>query len=163
MTPTLTYVLQVFELLSGIRPALPGFTRSSWQSTVRRYAKAHPEYSTLEHWEGAETSDIFYSDGTGALTTAFIERGYLDETWRDEKPDYYVEVKTTMSNDFETPFYLSKYQYLRVRVQLSPNSISISARCRVLTLTADTELIRQRSTPPAAEKETLRPFPCLRS
>ncbi|KAF2791877.1 hypothetical protein K505DRAFT_326545 [Melanomma pulvis-pyrius CBS 109.77] len=104
--------LFVFELLSGIRPALPGFNRSSWRSTVRRYAKVHPEYTTLEHWEGAETSDIFYSDGTGALTTVLIDRGYLDETWRDEKPNYYIEVKTTMSNNFETPFHLSRYQYL---------------------------------------------------
>jgi hypothetical protein len=94
---------------------LPDFSHTNWQSTVRRYVKVHPDHSTLEPWDGAETSDIFYSDESGVLTTAFIEKGYLEETWRGEKPDYFIEVKTTMSNNFETPFHLSKYQYSRVR------------------------------------------------
>lgn len=94
---------------------MPDFNHTNWQSTVRRYVKVHPDYSTLEPWDGAETSDIFYSDESGVLTTAFIGKGYLEETWRGEKPDYFIEVKTTMSNNFETPFYLNKYQYSRVR------------------------------------------------
>jgi hypothetical protein len=115
MALSLTWVLKVFELLAALRPRLPDFGHSNWQSTVRHYVKAHPAYSTLEPWGDAGPSDIFYSDESGVLTTVFIEKGYLDETWRSEKPDYFIQVETTMSNDLETPFYLSKYQYSLVR------------------------------------------------
>jgi hypothetical protein len=110
--------MQVFELLSTLRPNLPDFNRTNWQSTLRRLVKTHPDYSTLEPWNGAETSDIFYSDESGVLTTLFIQKGYLDETWKGEKPEYFIEIKTTMSDNFKTPFYLSKYQYSRVRSHL---------------------------------------------
>jgi hypothetical protein len=112
-----TSVSQVFELLSSLRPALPRFDRSCWRSRARRHAKTHPDYATLEPWDGDETgnSDIFYNDESRVLTHALIELEYLDKSWRNEKPNYHIEVKTTMKDSFEEPFYLSKAQYARVR------------------------------------------------
>jgi hypothetical protein len=44
-----------------------------------------------------------------------IGKGYLEEReWRGEKPEYFIEVKTTMLNNFGAPFYVSKWQYRRV-------------------------------------------------
>jgi hypothetical protein len=113
----LTFVQQVFELLSSIRPSLPGFGRSCWRSRARKHAKTHPNYATVQPWYGDETgnSDIFYNDESRVLTHALIESGYLNKSWRNEKPDYHIEVKTTMKSSFEEPFYLSKAQYARVR------------------------------------------------
>ncbi|KAN0122902.1 hypothetical protein V8E51_001228 [Hyaloscypha variabilis] len=106
--------LFVFELLSALNPRLPSFSYLNWQSTIRHHAKAHPDHSNLDGWNGGETSDIVYSDESGVLTAILMQKRYLDETWRDEKPDYYIEVKATMSNNFETPFHLNKYQYQRM-------------------------------------------------
>jgi hypothetical protein len=71
----------------------------------------------VQPWYGDETgnSDIFYNDESRVLTHALIESGYLNKSWRNEKPDYHIEVKTTMKSSFEEPFYLSKAQYARVR------------------------------------------------
>ena len=106
--------LQVFELLSRLPQALPGFSRNNWQSTVRHFANVHPDYSTLTDWHGAELGDLYYDDAGGTFTKYLIEGGYLDESWIDEKPEYFIEVKTTTSGRFDTPFYMSKYQYARV-------------------------------------------------
>jgi len=105
----------MFEVLSRMQPSLPKFDYTNWQSCVRRYVKVHPDYSLLTSWEGPET-DIFYSDESGIFTTMLIKKGYLDETWIGEKPDYFMEVKTTTSYNLETPFHLSKEQYKRVRI-----------------------------------------------
>ncbi|KAK7424161.1 hypothetical protein QQZ08_008767 [Neonectria magnoliae] len=102
--------LFTFELLLALKPKLPSFSRDNWQSVVRHFATAHSEYANLTKKTGREQSDIFYSDSTGLLTTLFIQRGYLDETWRRATPDYYIEVKTTMRN-LEKPFYMSSDQY----------------------------------------------------
>jgi hypothetical protein len=84
---------------------------------VRKYVSAHPEYSDLVPWSGPETSDIVYSDTTGRLTSQLVATGHLDEQqWflSGRRPKYYIEVKaTTMC--CETPFYMSKAQYARVR------------------------------------------------
>jgi hypothetical protein len=110
-------MLQVFELLSHVfeNPPLPGFSRDNWKSNMRKYARVHPEYATMEPWSGRETADITYADCEGVLTRHLIDKGYLSENiWADKKPDYLIEVKTTTIS-CETPFFMSKAQYQRVR------------------------------------------------
>lgn len=130
-----SYLFQIFELLSHQQPKLPGFDVSSWQSTIRTFASAHPDYADLQAWDGSESSDLFYSDVSGALTALMIAKGYLEEReWRGERPEYYIEVKTTMSNSVETPFYLSKWQYTRVSLAgyapvRVPNLLNPFSRC----------------------------------
>ncbi len=101
-------------MLLRLQPGLPGFSREDWQSTIRGYAAAHPDYSDIVAWVGRETADITYSDFDGALTRLLIDKGYLaSETWADARPHYFIEVKTT-TGSCSTPFFMSKYQYRRV-------------------------------------------------
>ncbi|KAL4899989.1 hypothetical protein BDW74DRAFT_171075 [Aspergillus multicolor] len=103
--------LFIFELLSSLNPRLPGFSRDSWQSTIRKYARVHDDYAGMESWNGQETADITYVDTAGVLTTLLIEKGYLaPAAWSGARPYYYLEVKTTTSC-METPFYMSGSQY----------------------------------------------------
>ncbi|KAF5246024.1 hypothetical protein FANTH_7114 [Fusarium anthophilum] len=102
--------LYVFELLSTLPHALPGWSRDNWQSTVRHHASIHPDYTSLGSWYGTEQGDLFFDDVTGTFTSYLIEKGYLEESWRKERPEYYIEVKTTTSARLDTPFYMSKHQ-----------------------------------------------------
>ncbi|KNG81405.1 hypothetical protein ANOM_010513, partial [Aspergillus nomiae NRRL 13137] len=87
--------LFVFEVLSRLRPNLPGFSRESWQSTIRQYIQLHEDYIDLQPWCGP--------------------KGYLSsEMWAGKRPRFYLEVKSTTSS-CETPFYMSKYQYERMQ------------------------------------------------
>ncbi|KAK8009461.1 hypothetical protein PG991_012012 [Apiospora marii] len=109
--------LYVFELLANLTEPriLPGFSRSNWQSTIRRYVTVHPEYRAMPPWLGRETSDLVYRDTEGALTDCLIDRGFLDQQeWAGKRPQYFLEVKTTTSN-CDTPFYMSKAQYRRMQ------------------------------------------------
>lgn len=119
---------QVFELLSELSPRLPNFSRANWQSTVRTFASAHPDYADLTAWDGTESSDMYYDDVTGAFTALLIRQGYLDAmAWEGETPEYYIEVKATMAGSLETPFYLSKWQYNRVsHIFFSPSPLLFS-------------------------------------
>ncbi|KAG5763235.1 hypothetical protein H9Q72_008661 [Fusarium xylarioides] len=107
--------LYVFELLSTITHALPGWSRDNWQSTVRHHASIHPDYNSLRNWYGSEQGDLFFDDMTGTFTAYLIEKGYLEDSWRKERPEYYIEVKTTTSARLDTPFYMSKHQYARMQ------------------------------------------------
>ncbi|KAF5666548.1 hypothetical protein FCIRC_10136 [Fusarium circinatum] len=107
--------LYVFELLSTLPHALPGWSRDNWQSTVRHHASIHPDYTSLGSWYGTEQGDLFFDDVTGTFTSYLIEKGYLEESWRKERPEYYIEVKTTTSARLDTPFYMSKHQYARMQ------------------------------------------------
>ncbi|KAJ4052179.1 hypothetical protein NW756_001612 [Fusarium oxysporum] len=107
--------LYVFELLSTIPNALPRWSRDNWQSTVRHHASIHPDYNSLGSWYGTEQGDLFFDDVTGTFTSYLIEKGYLEESWRKERPEYYIEVKTTTSGRLDTPFYMSKHQYARMQ------------------------------------------------
>ncbi|EXL91560.1 hypothetical protein NOF04DRAFT_17789 [Fusarium oxysporum II5] len=107
--------LYVFELLSTIPHALPGWSRDNWQSTVRHHASIHPDYNSLGNWYGTEQGDLFFDDVTGTFTSYLIEKGYLEDSWRKERPEYYIEVKTTTSGRLDTPFYMSKHQYARMQ------------------------------------------------
>ncbi|KAI1132406.1 hypothetical protein F5Y10DRAFT_231100 [Nemania abortiva] len=106
--------LFVFEILSNLNPQLPGFSRSCWRSTIRRFIIEHPDYSNMSEWVGWETSDIVYTDSTGALTAAFIHHGYLsEEKWGGRKLRYYIEVKTTTAPS-QRPFFMGSPQYSRI-------------------------------------------------
>ena len=95
-------------------PHLPGFSRGNWQSTIRKYVTVHPEYAGMDSWNGRETADIVYDDDNSVLTGLLIDKGYLaQDQWRDHKPKYYIEVKST-TGACDTPFYMSKHQYQRV-------------------------------------------------
>ncbi|KAI1633135.1 hypothetical protein F4809DRAFT_624584 [Biscogniauxia mediterranea] len=109
--------LYVFELLSQLFASryLLRFARDNWKSNVRRYVAAHPAYADMEPWSGQETSDITYRDGDGALTDVLVEKGYLArDAWAGKRPDYFIEVKTTTAA-CDTPFFMSKAQYQRMR------------------------------------------------
>ncbi|KAE8133581.1 hypothetical protein BDV38DRAFT_274159 [Aspergillus pseudotamarii] len=107
--------LYVFELLTQLDPALRGWSALNWQSTIRRYVRIHPDYANMAPWYGRERADITYDDYEGDFTAMLINRGYLEaEEWRDKRPKYYLEVKTT-TGPSKTPFYLSKHQYERIR------------------------------------------------
>jgi hypothetical protein len=71
----------------------------------------HNEYRDLQNFPGPETSDIVYEDVNGTLTSLLIEQRYLDhDLWENQRPRYYIEVKTTI-NDLDAPFYVSHNQY----------------------------------------------------
>ncbi|PIG82100.1 hypothetical protein AARAC_000013 [Aspergillus arachidicola] len=107
--------LYVFELLTQLDPTLTDWSYLNWQSTVRRYVTIHPAYANIEPWYGRETADFTYDDTEGNFTTLLIDHGHLDaEEWRDKRPKYYIEVKTT-TGPMSTPFYMSKHQYERMR------------------------------------------------
>ncbi|KAK1624073.1 hypothetical protein BDP81DRAFT_502426 [Colletotrichum phormii] len=135
--------LFVYELLSHLYednsplPQLPGFSRSSWQSTIRKYVTVHPEYANMSPWSGRETSDIVYQDTSNRLTALFIDKGYLQEQPRGSIGgglNYFIEVKTT-TMACETPFYMSKAQYQRMRDQvITENSDTVYVIFRVYNL-----------------------------
>ncbi|KAB8212048.1 hypothetical protein BDV34DRAFT_219262 [Aspergillus parasiticus] len=107
--------LFVFEVLSHLNPCLPGFCRENWQSTIRKYVRLHEDYTDLEAWGGRETTDLAYNDSEGVLTSFLIAKNYLSSgRWAGKRPHYYLEVKSTTST-YETPFYISKYQYKRMQ------------------------------------------------
>lgn len=104
--------MQVFELLSTLE--LPRWSNENWQSTIRSYVRAHPNYRNMASWRGRETADLVYDDTEGQLTNTLIGCGYLDQDeWHNARPKYYIEVKTT-TGPRETPFYMSNSQYERV-------------------------------------------------
>ncbi|GFF57726.1 hypothetical protein IFM61392_07789 [Aspergillus lentulus] len=133
--------LFVFETLCRLSPSLPGFCRDNWQSTIRKYVNLHEDYTDLEPWNGRETADITYSDGEGILTALLIDKGYLDATWTGARPYYSLEIKTTTSS-WDTPFYMSRYQYERMQtmrpVDTDPdNQASVYVIFRVYNLGRD--------------------------
>ncbi|KAF4212811.1 hypothetical protein CNMCM5878_000675 [Aspergillus fumigatiaffinis] len=133
--------LFVFETLCRLSPSLPGFCRDNWQSTIRKYVNLHEDYTDLEPWNGRETADITYSDTEGTLTALLIDKGYLDATWTGARPHYFLEIKTTTSS-WDTPFYMSRYQYERMQtmrhVDTDPdNQASVYVIFRVYNLGRD--------------------------
>lgn len=80
----------------------------------------HNKYRDLAPWNGRETADITYVDTGGILTRLFIEKGYLQsEIWQNERPKYFLEVKTT-TWDYTEQFYMSGSQYQRVSLLCPP-------------------------------------------
>ncbi|RYP78352.1 hypothetical protein DL771_000537 [Monosporascus sp. 5C6A] len=119
--------LFVFELLSSLNPPLRGFCRDNWKSTIRRYAKAHPDYADMSDWKGIETSGLEYKDENYTLTEAFVRHGYLLSTWRRRRPQYYIEVKTTPGAG-DTPFFMNHAQYEKMHRLSTQDSIYVIFR-----------------------------------
>ncbi|KAB2569987.1 hypothetical protein DBV05_g11337 [Lasiodiplodia theobromae] len=115
--------LFVVELLRHLD--LPNFSATAnWLSTLRKEARVCNGYSTLEPWNGAETSDIVYHDTEGAFTAQLREKGYLEDRITDvtDNPTYYIEVKTT-TRGCEEPLFMSGAQYARMqRMALMPGT-----------------------------------------
>ncbi|KAI0813926.1 hypothetical protein GGR55DRAFT_486989 [Xylaria sp. FL0064] len=121
--------LFVFELLCRMNPRLPNFSRANWQSTIRKFATAHPSYTDMEPWSGRETADIVYPDQTGAFTELLLDRGYLDGAagaWEGKTPTYLIEVKTT-TRSANVPFFVSRRQFQRMREHVNPIDSSTDA------------------------------------
>ncbi|KIW90948.1 uncharacterized protein Z519_08731 [Cladophialophora bantiana CBS 173.52] len=107
--------LFVFELLSNLDPALPGFSDANRQSMIRKYVRAHPRYGRMDGWLGRETADITYDDASSALTALLIDQGYLARDGEAEKrPIYYIEAKSTIG-PCGRPFFIRKFQYQRMQ------------------------------------------------
>ncbi|KAH6874160.1 hypothetical protein B0T10DRAFT_587961 [Thelonectria olida] len=108
----------VFELLSHLNPALPGFGRPNWKSTIRDYKTIYDDCNDMKPWGEKEEADIMYEDVTGAFTSLLADSGYLG-TWdahtiRQARPEYFIDVKST-TGPFETPFFMSKAQYRKMK------------------------------------------------
>jgi hypothetical protein len=75
----------------------------------------------MDNWPGRETADITYDDRSGVLTAILIARGYLvEQVWRDARPKYFMEVKTT-TGECGDRLYISSNQYQLVcRNQVTP-------------------------------------------
>ncbi|OTA98084.1 hypothetical protein M426DRAFT_17772 [Hypoxylon sp. CI-4A] len=119
--------LFVFELLSAMDPPLVGFTRDNWTSTIRKYVTEHQAYADMESWRGIETSDLQYKDETGTLTNVLIDLKHLEASWRDRRPQYYIEVKTT-PGPWDTPFYMSHAQWGKMKSLSTDSSIYVIFR-----------------------------------
>ncbi|RYP77160.1 hypothetical protein DL770_007110 [Monosporascus sp. CRB-9-2] len=119
--------LFVFELLSCLNPPLRGFCRDNWQSTIRKYTTAHPDYADMSDWKGIETSGLEYKDENGTLTEALVRHGHISSTWRRRRPQYYIEVKTT-PGPWDTPFFMSHAQYEKMRTLSTQDSIYVIFR-----------------------------------
>ncbi|KAK6825522.1 hypothetical protein PG987_013016 [Apiospora arundinis] len=146
--------LYVFELLSNlVRPGkLPGFCRDNWQSNIRHYVTAHPEYETMDAWLGAEVADLVYNDSKGAMTERLIARGYLEKSaWQNKRPQYLIEVKTTTSN-CDTPFFVSKAQCEKIK-ENTESTETIYAIFRVFNLGRDDMDLRVYLDPEALRQQ----------
>ncbi|KAI1651515.1 uncharacterized protein F4817DRAFT_356018 [Daldinia loculata] len=119
--------LFVYELLSSMNPALRGFTRANWTSTIRKFVTVHPEYADMGGWSGIETSDLEYQDYSSKLTAILISKGLLSSSWRGSRPKYYIEVKTTPGGR-DTPFFMSDAQYHKMARLSTEDSIYVIFR-----------------------------------
>ncbi|KAI0835964.1 hypothetical protein F5Y06DRAFT_114649 [Hypoxylon sp. FL0890] len=119
--------LFVFELLSSMSPAPRGFSRENWTSTIRKYATAHPDYTDMDSWSGIETSDLQYKDHDNTLTEALIAKGHLQSKWRNSRPKFYIEVKTT-PGPWYTPFFMSHAQWTKMKTLSTDDSIYVIFR-----------------------------------
>lgn len=102
----------------------------NWESTIRGLVAIHPRYTGMQDWPGRETADITYDDRDGVLTAILIAKGYLvEQVWRDSRPKYFMEVKTT-TGECSDRLYISSNQYRLVwRRLFSFSSKANSARC----------------------------------
>ncbi|KAI1655267.1 hypothetical protein F4813DRAFT_186285 [Daldinia decipiens] len=119
--------LFVYELLSSMDPALRGFTRANWKSTIREFVTVHPDYADMSSWSGIETSDLEYKDDSSKLTAILISKGLLSSSWRGSRPMYYIEVKTTPGGR-DAPFFMSDTQYHKMERLSTKDSIYVIFR-----------------------------------
>ena len=106
----------MFEFLSNL--GLPNFSIQNWKSKIRKEVCVTEKYREMEEWKGLETADIVYEDcGPDHKLTGFLSEHLRrrDSLHREANIKYYLEVKTT-TGDCSNRFFLSKAQYLRVRI-----------------------------------------------
>lgn len=84
----------------------------------------------MNNWPGRETADITYDDRSGNLTAILIAKGYLDrQVWRDARPKYFIEVKTTTGECGDRLFISNnQYQLVYKKPSLSYSKAN-NARC----------------------------------
>ncbi|KAL8829788.1 MAG: hypothetical protein Q9191_001815 [Dirinaria sp. TL-2023a] len=110
--------LFVFEFLLDILS--PSLSRANWRSKIRKHVCVHEKYSDMTSYEGTEKADIIYDDVDGKFTDYLIRHDKLDQDiWIDQKPRYFLEVKTTMQK-CETRFLMSKAQVQRMERMVIP-------------------------------------------
>ncbi|KAL8716310.1 MAG: hypothetical protein Q9220_000215 [cf. Caloplaca sp. 1 TL-2023] len=129
--------LYIFELLKGL--CLPGFNLKHWTSGIRNRVKSHADYLDIENNNDRDAiADIEYLDHSGSFTRYLVQRGHLAQgLWDDERPHYHIEVKTTLSSDWQEPFFMSKAQERHIQGQQIINGKSRSSIymiCRVFNL-----------------------------
>ncbi|KAL8930620.1 MAG: hypothetical protein Q9208_000491 [Pyrenodesmia sp. 3 TL-2023] len=102
--------LYMFEHLKGL--GLPGFGLENWKSTIRDRVKLHADYHHIEkNNDRRAIADIEYADESRKFTQFLTEKGHLAHRLsKSEKPLYHIEIKTTLSSDWQEPFFMSKAQ-----------------------------------------------------
>ena len=107
--------LYMFEYLKGLD--LPDFGLKHWKSSIRDRVKSHAEYQDIENCHDRNAiADIEYMDESRKLTRFLTDRGYLAPRFFDsDRPLYHFEVKTTVSSDWQEPFFMSKAQERHVK------------------------------------------------
>ena len=110
--------LYVFEYLKGL--GLPEFGLENWKSEIRDRVKIHPDYHDIDRYEDRSAiADFEYRDDSSILTKFLIRKGYLRwSLWDSKRPVYHIEIKTTMSSNWQEPFFMSKAQKQHVRTSI---------------------------------------------
>ncbi|KAK3343564.1 hypothetical protein B0T25DRAFT_521693 [Lasiosphaeria hispida] len=119
----------------------------------------------LTPWTGAGTSNLEYDDIAGVFTTKLIEYDYLSQDWRDRRPRYYFDVRST-SETWDSPFPMGSARYQKMRDLSSNDSVYIIARVfEMYTGAIDVKfyvnplkLYRQRLIDFSADEYTVRPL-----
>lgn len=96
----------------------------------------------MQPWHGLETSDLVYHDSMGTFTKLLIDECYFDASiWKDRRPTYHFEVKTTVSS-CDTRFFVSKKQYKMVRTLRHDD---VFAKCNwILTMALSCTIIVEK-------------------
>lgn len=78
---------------------------------------------------------MIYDDTDGIFTAMLIDKGYVDgDEWQTARPKYYFEVKTTIG-PCNSPFYMSKHQYRRLRQSQLSRLLVTDSCCRCVMRT----------------------------
>ena len=102
--------LYMFEYLTGLD--LPVFDLRNWKSAIRDRVNIHVNHRDLEKDnDRTAIADIEYFDDSSTFTDFLIQKGHLaQEIWKSKTPFYHIEVKTTVSSNWQELFYISKAQ-----------------------------------------------------
>ena len=110
-------LMKVFRYLQNI--GLHGFSASNWTSDCPSVLHGFRERIQRSAPGRDILADIEYDDTQGQFTKFLISKGHLKEkVWRNERPCYYLEVKTSPRFNRQEPFFMSGTQYRYVSTQL---------------------------------------------
>ncbi|KAL8947441.1 MAG: hypothetical protein Q9222_006278 [Ikaeria aurantiellina] len=127
--------LYMFEYLKGL--GLPGFDLMHWTSGIRSRVKSHADYHNIDNNNDRNViADIEYLDDSGRFTQYLVQRGHLLQgVWDNTRPMYHIEVKTTLSSDWQEPFFMSKAQERHdYQINDGKSQLSIYMICRIFNL-----------------------------